>query len=80
MISKASWNYGYIAWLRVSHDFQHRGVAGKLFDKLVERMIEEGVRFLLLDTGSANTGAVKFFYHQGFWQHTAARVPIFKSE
>jgi ribosomal protein S18 acetylase RimI-like enzyme len=83
VISKASWNYGYIAWLGVSHDFQRRGVAGKLFDKLVERMIEEGVRFMLLDTDPANAAAVKFFTSKGFGntrQHVYLSLNLSKHE
>lgn len=66
VISKASWTYGYIIWLGVSQNFQRRGVAGKLVDKLVERMIKDGVRFMLLDTDPANTSAVNFFTRKGF--------------
>lgn len=66
VISKASWTYGYIIWLGVSESFQRRGVAGKLVDKLVERMIKDGVRFMLLDTDPANTSAVNFFTRKGF--------------
>lgn len=66
VINKASWIYGYIIWLGVSSKFQRRGVADKLVDKIVERMIEEGVRFMLVDTDPTNTAAVKFFSRKGF--------------
>lgn len=66
VISKASWVYGYIIWLGVNPQFQRRGVADKLVDKIVERMIEEGVRFMLVDTDPANEPAVKFFTRKGF--------------
>lgn len=66
VISKASWTYGYIMWLGVSPNFQRRGVGDKLVDKLVERMIEDGVRFMLVDTDPANIPAVKFFSRKGF--------------
>jgi ribosomal protein S18 acetylase RimI-like enzyme len=66
IISKASWVYGYIIWLGVSPQFQRRGVADKLVDKIVERMIEEGARFMLVDTDPANKPAVKFFTRKGF--------------
>ncbi len=83
VISKASWNYGYIAWLGVSQECQRRGVAGKLFDKLVERMIDEGVRLMLVDTDPANTGAVKFFTDKGFGnirQHIYLSLNLSKHE
>lgn len=66
IISKASWVYGYIIWLGVSPQFQRRGVADKLVDKIVERMIEEGARFMLVDTDPTNESAVKFFTRKGF--------------
>lgn len=66
IINKATWTYGYIIWLGVNPNFQRRGVGDKLVDKLVERMIEDGVRFMLVDTDPANTPAVKFFTRKGF--------------
>jgi len=66
IISKASWVYGYIIWLGVSPQFQRRGVADKLVDKIVERMIEEGAQFMLVDTDPTNESAVKFFTRKGF--------------
>lgn len=66
IITKASWTYGYILWLGVSPNFQRRGVADKLVDKAVARMIEDGARFMLVDTDPTNTPAVKFFNRKGF--------------
>jgi len=66
IVSKASWVYGYIIWLGVNPDFQRRGVADRLVDTLVARMIEEGVRFMLVDTDPANEAAMKFFTRKGF--------------
>lgn len=66
IINKSSWTYGYIIWLGVNPNFQRRGVGDKLVDKLVERMIEDGVRFMMVDTDPANTPAVKFFTRKGF--------------
>lgn len=76
VISKASWIYGYIIWLGVNPSFQRRGVADKLVDKVVERMIEEGARFMLVDTDPTNTPAVNFFMRKGFGN---ARKHIFLS-
>lgn len=66
IITKPSWTYGYIIWLGVHPQFQRRGVADRLVDSMVERMIEEGVRFMLVDTDPANQPAVKFFTRKGF--------------
>jgi ribosomal protein S18 acetylase RimI-like enzyme len=76
IISKPSWTYGYLIWLGVSPDFQRRGIADRLVDKVVERMIEEGARFLMMDTDPANEAAVKFFTRKGFGN---ARKHVFLS-
>jgi ribosomal protein S18 acetylase RimI-like enzyme len=65
LISKASWTYGYIVWLGVDQTFHSRGVAHKLYDKLVERMVEAGARYLIADTDPSNTAALKFFTKKG---------------
>lgn len=66
LISKASWTYGYIVWLGVDRAFHSTGVAHKLYDKLVERMVEAGARYLIADTDPSNTAALKFFTKKGF--------------
>lgn len=66
LISKASWTYGYIVWLGVDPLFHSTGVAHKLFDRLVERMVEEGARYLIADTDPSNAKALKFFTKKGF--------------
>lgn len=66
LISKASWTYGYIVWLGVDPVFQSTGVAHKLFDRLVERMVESGARYLIADTDPSNTAALRFFTKKGF--------------
>ncbi|NJP10449.1 MAG: GNAT family N-acetyltransferase [Leptolyngbyaceae cyanobacterium RU_5_1] len=66
IINKATWTYGYITWLGVNPTFQRRGVADRLVDKLVERMIDDGARFMMADTDPENTPAVKFFVRKGF--------------
>ncbi|WP_017316706.1 GNAT family N-acetyltransferase [Mastigocladopsis repens] len=66
IITKASWTYGYILWLGVSPKFQRCGVGDRLVDKVIARMIEDGARFMLVDTDPANTPAVKFFNRKGF--------------
>jgi ribosomal protein S18 acetylase RimI-like enzyme len=66
IITKSAWVYGYIIWLGVAPDYQRRGVADKLVDKLVERMIDDGARFMMVDTDPENVPAVKFFARKGF--------------
>ncbi|ARV57579.1 GNAT family N-acetyltransferase [Nostocales cyanobacterium HT-58-2] len=66
IITKSTWTYGYILWLGVSPKFQRCGVGDKLVDKVIARMIEDGARFMLVDTDPANGPAVKFFTRKGF--------------
>jgi len=66
IINKAPWTYGYILWLGVDPAFQRRGVADSLVDRLVERMIDDGARFMMADTDPENVPAVKFFTRKGF--------------
>jgi len=83
IITKASWTYGYILWLGVNPNFQRRGVADRLVDTLVERMIEDGARFMLVDTDPANAPAVKFFTRKGFGnirQHIFLSMNLSKHE
>lgn len=76
IINKASWKYGYITWLGVNPNFQRRGVADRLVDKIIERMIEDNVRLMLVDTDPANTPAINFFNRKGFGN---AREHVFLS-
>jgi ribosomal protein S18 acetylase RimI-like enzyme len=83
IITKASWTYGYILWLGVSPNFQRRGVGDALVDKLIERMLEDGARFMLVDTDPANVPAVNFFVRKGFGntrQHVFLSMNLSKHE
>ncbi|MEH2357934.1 GNAT family N-acetyltransferase [Nostoc sp.] len=83
IITKASWTYGYILWLGVSPKYQRRGVADKLVDKVVARMIEDGARFMLVDTDPTNNSALKFFSRKGFGntrQHIFLSMNLSKHE
>ncbi|MBW4634047.1 MAG: GNAT family N-acetyltransferase [Iphinoe sp. HA4291-MV1] len=83
IIIKASWTYGYILWLGVSPKFQRCGVGDKLVDRVIARMIEDGTRFMLVDTDPANTAAVKFFTRKGFGnvrQHVFLSMNLSKHE
>jgi ribosomal protein S18 acetylase RimI-like enzyme len=66
IITKSALTYGYILWLGVSPKFQRRGVADKLIDQAIARMIDDGARFMLVDTDPANVAAIKFFNRKGF--------------
>ena len=83
IITKASWTYGYIIWLGVSPQFQRRGIADKLVDKIVERTIADGARFMMVDTDPANDPAMTFFKRKGFnspQQHIVLSMNLSKHE
>jgi ribosomal protein S18 acetylase RimI-like enzyme len=64
--TKSAWKYGYVVWLAVVPDWQREGLGSRLFDKLAEKMIEDGVRIFLVDTETSNLPALKFFKKKGF--------------
>lgn len=63
---RSAWKYGYIVWLVVSPAFQRMGVASRLFNKLTDKMVEDGVRLFLVDTEADNHPAIEFFGSKGF--------------
>jgi ribosomal protein S18 acetylase RimI-like enzyme len=63
----SAWTYGFLLWLCTHPRWRHEGVAARLVDRLVERMVaEDGIRILLTDTDPENVAAVSFFGHMGF--------------
>ena len=83
IITKASLVYGYILWLGVNPAFQRRGVADSLVDRLVERMIDDGARFMMMDTDPENIPAVNFFTRKGFGnirKHVFLSIDLSKHE
>lgn len=64
--SRSAWKYGHLVWLGVDPEYQGTGVAEKLFHALLELMLENGVRILIVDTEADNYAAIKFFRKMGF--------------
>ena len=64
--TQSAWKYGYIVWLGVVPEWQRERLGSRLFDKLAEKMIEDGVRIFLVDTEASNEPALKFFKKKGF--------------
>jgi ribosomal protein S18 acetylase RimI-like enzyme len=63
----SAWKYGYIMWLCARPRWQRSGVASRLVDKLIERMVEkDGIRIVMADTDPQNQRAVRFFERLGF--------------
>jgi ribosomal protein S18 acetylase RimI-like enzyme len=62
----SSWKYGYLVWIGVQPGLQKCGAGHKLFDEIRERMIEQGVRMIVIDTDADNEAGINFFKKQGF--------------
>jgi ribosomal protein S18 acetylase RimI-like enzyme len=63
---KSAWKYGYLVWLVVTPEIQRSGLASRLFNRLADKMIEDGVRMFLIDTEADNLPALHFFRAKGF--------------
>lgn len=60
------WKYGYLVWLGVRPDIQKGRVGSRLFNEIRRRMVEQGVRMIIIDTSADNVAAINFFGKQGF--------------
>ena len=60
------WKYGYLVWIGVKPGLQKTGAGAQLFAELKHRMIEQGVRMMLIDTDADNEAGIRFFKKQGF--------------
>ena len=64
--SRSAWKYGYLVWLGVDPDFHETGVGSKLFYRLRDLMLDDGVRMMLVDSEADNLTALHFFRKMGF--------------
>jgi len=62
----SAWKYGYLVWIGVRPGLQKAGAGGELFDEIRERMVEQGVRMIIIDTDADNEAGIRFFKKQGF--------------
>ncbi len=58
--------YGYLAWIGVSEAFQHTRLGHRLYRELENRLQEDGVRMMIVDTEADNEDAIAFFKAMGF--------------
>jgi len=58
--------YGYLSWIGVAEDFQRTGLALRLYKKLEEKFLKDGVRMVIADTEASNKDAIAFFKARGF--------------
>jgi len=62
----SAWKYGYLVWIGVRPGLQKVGAGAKLFAEIRERMVEQGVRMIIIDTDADNVAGISFFKKQGF--------------
>ena len=62
--------YGYLAWIGVDEAYQRNNLGQRLYRRLEEKLLEEGVRMVIADTDAGNKGAIKFFEMLGFTNRT----------
>jgi ribosomal protein S18 acetylase RimI-like enzyme len=64
--SRSAWKYGHMVWLGVDPAFQRHKVSTKLFNNFRDKLLEIGVRMVLVDTETDNLPALRFFRKIGF--------------
>ncbi len=64
--TKSAWKYGHLIWMGVDTAFSRKGIADRLANHLLEIMLEDGVRMLIVDTEADNLPALQFFRKMGF--------------
>ena len=62
----SAWKYGYLVWIGVRPGLQKGGAGNKLFAELRKRMVDQGVRMIIIDTDADNKAGINFFKKQGF--------------
>ena len=64
--SNSAWKYGYLVWIGVRPGLQKKGVGDGLFSEIKKRMIDQGVRMVIIDTDADNEAGIRFFKKHGF--------------
>ena len=62
----SAWKYGYLVWIGVRPGLQKKGVGDGLFNEIKKRMMEQGVRMVIMDTDADNAAGIRFFKKHGF--------------
>ncbi len=58
--------YGYLSWIGVAPEFQQLNLGQRLYNRLEDRLEEEGVRMMIADTEADNEKAISFMKTVGF--------------
>ncbi len=64
--NNSAWKYGYLVWIGVRPGLQKKGVGDGLFNEIKKRMMEQGVRMVIIDTDADNAAGIRFFKKHGF--------------
>jgi len=64
--TNSAWKYGYLVWIGVRPGIQKKGVGDSLFNEIKKRMVEQGVRMIIIDTDADNEAGIRFFNKHGF--------------
>ncbi len=64
--NNSAWKYGYLVWIGTRPGLQKCGAGKALFEEIRERMVEQGVRMIIIDTDADNKAGIQFFKKQGF--------------
>lgn len=64
--NRSAWKYGHLVWLGVETAYQRKDVSTRLFNEFRDRLVEMGVRMVLVDTEVENLPALHFFRKIGF--------------
>jgi ribosomal protein S18 acetylase RimI-like enzyme len=67
---RATQPYGWLLWIAVSERHRRHGIAAKLTDKLARRFKTAGAAFMLVNSATENTPAIKLFQNNGFAEQT----------
>jgi ribosomal protein S18 acetylase RimI-like enzyme len=62
----SAWKYGYLVWIGVRPGLQKCGAGDRLFAEIKQRMVDQGVRMIVIDTDADNEAGIRFFEKQGF--------------
>lgn len=58
--------YGYVSWIGVDEDHKRSGLGVRLYRKLEEQLLRDGVRMVIADTQGNNRDAIAFLKGLGF--------------
>jgi ribosomal protein S18 acetylase RimI-like enzyme len=64
--ANSAWKYGYLVWIGVRPGLQKKGVGDGMFNEIKKRMVDQGVRMVIIDTDADNEAGIRFFKKNGF--------------